>query len=178
MTNKKFIPISLVILFVLLMTLFIYRKPIQEQITASRNRIEIVNTIESFYKDYIQAINTNQNWPELVQKYTQGRASEALSMNAVFLLESASIGSQHLASIISPIIVRFYDLTPESAKALVDFEMKQQVVGNPNQIAEVQKLLVLERSENRWIITEDLDRSDRFNEWINQQNFPTAKLSY
>lgn len=169
MTNKKFLALGLVILFILLIGLFIYRQPLQEQLVASRNRIEIAKTVENFYKDYIQAINTNQNWPELVNKYTQGRASELLSMNAVFLLDSASNGGQYLARIMSPITVRFYDLTPKSAKVLVDFKMEQQIVGNPNQIAEVKKLLVLEKQDSSWVIVEDLDRSERFDKWVNEQ---------
>lgn len=176
--NKKIIAISLASLFILLIGLFIYRQPIEEQLIASRNRIEIANTIESFYKSYIEAINTNLNWPALIEKYTADRAQEVLSINAVFFMENASRGSQHSAIIASPIYLRFYGLNKDSAKVLVDFGMEQNMVGNPKQRDEVKKLLVLEKVGNRWVIVEDLDRSDRFNQWANQQNFPTARVAY
>jgi hypothetical protein len=129
-----------------------------------------------FYKDYIQAINTNLNWLGLVDKYARGRANESLSIRAVSFLADASHGSQHLADIASPITVRFYDFAPSKAEVLVDFETKQRVAGNPPQTHPVEKLLVLEKFDGQWFITEDFDRSERFNEWINQEW--SAKRAY
>lgn len=176
--NKKIIAISLASLFILLIGLLIYRQPIQEQLIASRNRIAVADTIKSFYQGYIKAINTNQNWPELVDRYTQGRASELISINAVRLMDDAIKGSQHRVDIASPIYLRFYELGKDSAKTLVDFEVEQSIIGNPRQRAAVQKLLILEKVGNRWMIAEELDRSDRFNQWANQQNFPSIQIIY
>lgn len=178
MINKKFISISLVILFILFIALFVYRQPIQERLTASRDRIEIVNTIESFYKEHVRAINTNENWVDLAEEYASGRAKQLLIARAGFFLAEASQGQQRLAEITSPIIIRFYDVSPSQIKALVDFELEERVVGASSQTYVIEKLLVLEKAGNKWIIVEDLDRSDRFSEWLNQQSFPTTKVAY
>lgn len=178
MLNKKFITVSLVVLFILLVALFIYRQPIREQIIASRDRTETVNTIENFYKEHLRAINTNENWVDLAEEYASGRAKELLTARAGSFLAEASQGKQRLAEIVSPIIIRFYDINSSQIKALVDFELEERIVGAAPKVYAIEKLLVLEKVGNKWVIVEDIDRSDRFNEWAGQQSFPTVRVAY
>jgi len=174
MNNKKIFAISLVVI-ILLIALFVYRQPIQEQLVESRNRIAITQTLQDFYKGYIEAINTNQNWPELVDTYTSQRAKVLLAARAGFFVDNASQGKQHLAEIVSPITIRFYESAPSQVKVLVDFDLEEGIVGHRQTIYAIEKLLVMEKIGDKWIIVGDFDRSDNFNEWANEQNFLTVQ---
>ncbi len=180
MINKKFIVVGLVVLFIIAVAGFAWHQlqPIQEQVVDVDNRAEIVNTTESFYKEYMRAINTNENWASLIETYTSGAAKELLVARAGIFINQAKIGEQRFAEVVSPIIVRFYKISSTQIQTLVDFEMEERIIGAMPKTYTIEKLLTWEKIDDRWVIIEDYDRSDRFNEWADQQDFFAVQIIY
>jgi len=178
--NKKFVIIGLLVLFIFAVTVFIWhqRQPTQEQIVGAGYRVEIINAIESFYKEYMRAINTNENWTSLIETYTSGEAKELLTARAGIFINKAKIGEQRFAEVVSPIIVRFNKINPTQIQTLVDFEMEERIIGAMPKTYTIEKLLTWEKVGDRWVIIEDSDRSDRFSEWADQQDFFAVQIIY
>lgn len=177
--NKKqiiFIVLGIVLIaFISLM--LIYRKPIQTYFMNMRRQAEVSNIIKSFYVNYMEAVSTNVGWVNLIETYTEGRTKRLLTARANVFLQDAKEARQHLTEIVSPIKIRFYESNPNQVKVLVDFEFEGGLAGDPPRIENLSQLLVLEKINNRWMIVEDMSRSDRFNEWADAQNFATININ-
>ena len=179
MINKKFIVIGLVALFITAVAGFIYYKypAIQEQTVPIGNKAEVLKAVENFYREYMRAINTNENWVDLTEIYTKGRAQELLIARAGIFLNEAGQGKQRFVQIISPIIVRFYEIGPTQIKTLVDFELEERIIGATPETYVIEKFLTWEKVGDKWLIIDDIDRSDRFSEWAEQQELFTVQAT-
>ena len=177
MNKKKIIIVSCTALCILLVAAIIYRQPIKEHISEFIIRYQTARIIQGYYEGHVQVINNNTNWIDLIEKYTASRAKSLTVARINFFLYEASQGRQRLVAITSPIKVRFINVSPVRVKALVDFDFEERIIGGAPVTDAIKRTLILEVVDNKLLITEELERTDRFNEWANQQDFLTMQLN-
>jgi len=177
MNKKKIIIAGCIALGILLVTAIIYREPIQEYISGFIIRAQTARVIQGYYEGYVQVINNNAGWISLLEKYTANRAKSLAVARINFSLYEATQGRQRLVAITSPIKVRFINVNPARVKALVDFNFEERIIGGEPVTHTISRTLILEVVDNNLLITQELERTNRFNEWANQQNFLTMQLN-
>jgi len=176
--NKKNLLIFVSILIILFLGFLFYfplrgyiselkERKAQTELAQDKSLIEA--TVNSFYSDYVKAINGNLTWVDLIDKYTSGRAKNQVSGYALIFLDDATHGAQHLAKITTPIQIKIISLGNQKAEALVDFSMNEGVAGEKLKIIPFKNLLSLEKQGSSWFITGIGERTERFDEYLKSQ---------
>jgi hypothetical protein len=135
----------------------------------SYNKIMVERVVKNFYTDFAVKVNTNDGWEELIEKYLANNAETLMLGRASKLCYDAEHGSQHVFKFTSPINIRIYKFEDDAAQVLVDATFAENLIGGQPQEGTLQKLLVLDKMDNQWRITADLDRTASFNQYV--ENF-------
>ena len=131
-----------------------------------REKLNVTVKTTSFYNELIRQINTNEDWVGFIDEFAIGAAKEDLSRDAVLLLDSANQGGQYLVRFTSPLQISIYDINKDKAEVLVDFELGERMVGDPERMVIVKKFITFEKTDSKWRITEIMDRSENFDNAI------------
>ena len=131
MNKNKIIIVGCIALGILLTVAIIYRQPIQERISGFIIRYQTARVIQGYYEGHVQVINNNDNWINLIEKYTASRAKSLAVARINFFLYEASQGRQRLVAITSPIRARFVfvNASPIRVKALDGIVSIEEVLG-------------------------------------------------
>lgn len=133
------------------------------------NKMAVERVVKSFYTDFAKKVNTNENWEDFIGRYLANNAETLMISRASKLCYDAEHGSQHIFKFTSPINVRIYKFVDDSAQVLVDVNFVENLIGGQPQDGIMRKLLVLDKIDNQWRITADLDRTASFNQYV--ENF-------
>ncbi|MCL4406191.1 MAG: hypothetical protein M1586_00755 [Patescibacteria group bacterium] len=139
------------------------------RLEAAYNKMLVDRTVKSFYDDFADQVNTNENWEGFITRYLAKNAETLMIGRASKLCYDAEHGSQHVFKFTTPIEVRLYKFSDSSAQVLVDAVYVENLIGGQPQEGDLQKLLVLDKINNQWRITADLDRTASFNQYV--ENF-------
>jgi hypothetical protein len=131
-----------------------------------RQKLNLTVKTMSFYNKLVQQINTNKNWAGFIDEFATGDAKEDLSRDAVLLLDSANQGGQYIVRFASPLDVSIYNFSKDKAEVLVDFELGERIVGDPEKISMIKKFITFEKIDSEWKISEIMDRSDNFDKAV------------
>ena len=162
--RKKIVSIAIALAILLVASVAVYYFVSKSNVTQSAAAKQ---RAADFYADFIHQINTNEDWAGFVDRYTTGEAKEDMSAAALELLNSAKNGSQYIVRLMSPIEAETHEIKGNRATVLVDFDLGERIVGDAEKLSVVRKYLTLEKIGGNWVISEIFDRSDRFDEAIN-----------
>lgn len=175
-TNKIIVAVSLAVFAVLIAYIIINREwivenlQIQSQGMKAQEEALITQTVTSFYEDYLDAINKNTTWLEVINKYTTGRAKNQVSGYALLFLDDASRSFQHLAKLLTPIQTKILSWANKKAQVLVDFSISEAIVGVQPKTVLFKQLITVEKKDGAWFISELADRTEKFDEYLKAQN--------
>ncbi len=138
----------------------------EHKTTSSEDKLAVSALVHGYYYKYMQAVNNDIGWNELISDYTTSSASLVVAVDEKKFTSTSTSRGQYWISSSAPIALRIFSYSPAKAEILADGEYQISAVGYPPSNTRVRQLLILEKVNGRWYITDISDRTDKFNTFI------------